>query len=112
MRRYFALGGQRRLGLILEVFNLLERQNVVGLDDAGSALYEPLSNVILDGYRHENPDVITRETSPVDGDQYFGFQNASSPSGVRNHGGFANSVANPEGWSLGRRFRLGVSIEF
>ncbi|MBN1543706.1 TonB-dependent receptor, partial [candidate division KSB1 bacterium] len=84
MRKFFGLYGTR-LGLIFEVYNLFDRENVIGVDEGG----------IIDAYRNR-----------------VGYSNATPASRQANYGGFANSIPSPFAWEIGRRLRLGFSLEF
>lgn len=84
MRKFFTAYGTR-LGLILEVYNLFDRQNVIGYDEGG----------VIDAYRNR-----------------IGYSNGTPASRVANYGGFANSYPSPFAWEVGRRLRLGFSLEF
>jgi len=101
-RRFFRLGSLR-MGLVLEVLNLFNRRNALGPDDGG----------LIDAYtgRLWRERGIDR-AGVIPTQDRIGFDNASSPSSVRNHGGFKNSVPDPSAWGAGRRIRIGATIEF
>lgn len=85
MRRYFDISKKMRVGAMLEVLNVLNRKNAIGVDDGG----------IIDAYRNR-----------------IGFLNAATPTGTRNYGGYDNAVADPSAWDDGRKVRLGLWFEF
>ncbi len=84
MRRFFNLASSRRAGLVLEVLNLFNRRNAIGLDEGG----------VIDAHRDK-----------------IGFTNAN-PSRSRNYGGYGNAAPHPGAWRHGRIVRLGLTAEF
>ena len=86
MRKYFNFYGDTRLGVILDVFNIFDRKNVVPIDEY---------SISVDRYRDR-----------------IGYSNGTPPTRIKNYGGFANAIADPYAWEIGRRLRLGFSVEF